>query len=221
MPESEDQKQVSKNDLRNSQFGGGLVNAGTVNAGQIGGDIYNIHLGQQTVASVNSVQSQNQRQRSQQEKDSLEKAYTLQSQKVANLRTALVIETDVSRKFQYQHQLQSEERTLKELGDKLDAIEQQLQAADNSGVEADASIYNIEQPPIEQNSNNQDRTINEALPNSRRDFYLKQLAQKNNELAAIESQLQGTLSAVDELKLNNQAEVILKKIEELEVKLKQ
>ncbi|WP_442937686.1 hypothetical protein [Nostoc sp.] len=65
------------------------------------------------------------------------------------------------------------------------------------------------------------RTINEALPNSRRDFYLKQLAQKNNELAAIESQLQGTLSAVDELKLNNQAEAILKKIEELEGKLKQ
>jgi hypothetical protein len=60
-----------------------------------------------------------------------------------------------------------------------------------------------------------------ALPNLRRDFYLKQLAQKNNELTAIESQLQGTLSAVDELKLNNQAEVILKKIEELEVKLKQ
>ncbi|MBE8991080.1 hypothetical protein [Nostoc sp. LEGE 12450] len=220
MPDSEDTKQVS-NDLRNSQFGGGLINAGTVNAGQIGGDIYNIHLGQQTVVSGNSVQSQNQRQRSLSERDSLEKAYTLQSQKVANLRTALVIETDVSRKFQYEHQLQTEERTLNELGGKLDAIEQQLQAADNSRVEADASIYNIEQPPIEQNSNNQDRTTNKALPNSRRDFYLKQLAQKNNELAAIESQLQGTLSAVDELKLNNQAEAILKKIEELEGKLKQ
>ncbi|MEH1981605.1 MAG: AAA-like domain-containing protein, partial [Nostoc sp.] len=148
MPDSEDPKQVSSSDLRNSQFGGGLVNAGTVNAGQIGGDIYNIHLGQQTAVSGNSVQSQNQRQRSQSEKDSLEKAYTLQSQKVANLRTALVIETDVSRKFQYEHQLQAEERTLKELGDKLDAIEQQLQAAENSGLEADTSIY-IERPPIE------------------------------------------------------------------------
>ncbi|MFW9259801.1 toll/interleukin-1 receptor domain-containing protein [Nostoc sp. CALU 546] len=42
----------------------------------------------------------------------------------------MVIETDVSRKFQYEHQLQSEERTLKELVDKLDAIEQQLQATD-------------------------------------------------------------------------------------------
>lgn len=148
MPDSEDPKQVSKNDLRNSQFGGGLINAGTVNAGQIGADIYNIHFGQQMTASGNSVQSQNQRQRSQQERDSLEKAYTLQSQKVANLRTALVIETDVSRKFQYENQLQTEERTLKELGDKLDAIEQQLQAAENSGLGADTSIY-IERPPIE------------------------------------------------------------------------
>jgi hypothetical protein len=147
MPDSEDLKQVNNN-LRNSQFGGGLINAGTVNAGQIGGDIYNIHLGQQTAASGNSVQSQNQRQRSQSERDSLEKAYTLQSQKVANLRTALVIETDVSRKFQYEQQLQTEERTLYDLGDKLDAIEQQLQTSDSSGLTADTTIY-IERPPIE------------------------------------------------------------------------
>jgi hypothetical protein len=46
-----------------------------------------------------------------------------------------------SRKFQYEHQLQSEERTLKEIGDKLDAIERQLQASDDSGVKADISIY--------------------------------------------------------------------------------
>ena len=148
MPDSEDPKQANNNDLRNAQFGGGLINADTVNAGRIGGDIYNIHLGQQTVTSGNSVQSQSQRQRSQSERDSLEKAYTLQSQKVANLRTALVIETDVSRKFQYEQQLQAEERTLNELGDKLDAIEQQLQAAENSGLGADTSIY-IERPPIE------------------------------------------------------------------------
>ena len=148
MPDSEDPKQANNNDLRNAQFGGGLINADTVNAGQIGGDIYNIHLGQHTAASGNSVQSQNQRQRSQSEKDSLEKAYTLQSQKVANLRTALVIETDVTRKFQYEHQLQMEEHTLKELGEKLDAIEQQLQTSDNSGLGADTTIY-IERPPIE------------------------------------------------------------------------
>ncbi|MBE8990202.1 AAA-like domain-containing protein [Nostoc sp. LEGE 12450] len=148
MPDSQDPKQVS-NDLRNSQFGGGLINAGTVNAGRIGGDIYNIHLGQQTVTSGNSIQSQNQRQRSQSERDLLEKAYTLQSQKVANLRTALIIETDVSRKFQYEQQLQAEEHTLNELGGKLDVIEQQLQAADNSRVEAYTTIY-IERPPIEQ-----------------------------------------------------------------------
>ncbi|OYE02441.1 AAA-like domain-containing protein [Nostoc sp. 'Peltigera membranacea cyanobiont' 232] len=151
MPDSQDPKQVSSSDLRNSQFGGGLVNADTVNAGRIGGDIYNIHLGQQTATSGNSVQSQSQRQRSLSEKDSLEKAYTLQSQKVVNLRTALVIETDVSRKFQYEQQLQAEERILGELGDKLDAIEQQLQAAENSGLRADTIIY-IERPPIEDKS---------------------------------------------------------------------
>lgn len=126
MSESEDPKKVSNNDLRGSQFGGGLINADTVNAGRIGGDIYNIYLGQQTATSGNSVQSQNQTERSLCFRDSLEKAYTLQSQKVASIRMALVIETDVTRKFQYEHQLQEEERTLKELGDKLDAIEQQL-----------------------------------------------------------------------------------------------
>jgi CHAT domain/Effector-associated domain 9 len=71
------------------------------------------------------------------------------------------------------------------------------------------------------NGNNQNVFTNEALPNSRRDFYSKQLAQKHQELAAIESQLMGTLSAVDELKLNNQAEVIMQKIEELNAKLSQ
>jgi hypothetical protein len=42
MSESEGQKKVSNNDLRNSQFGGGLINAENVNAGRIGGDILNI-----------------------------------------------------------------------------------------------------------------------------------------------------------------------------------
>nr|WP_322666195.1 hypothetical protein [Dendronalium sp. ChiSLP03b]MDZ8208990.1 hypothetical protein [Dendronalium sp. ChiSLP03b] len=140
MPDSEDPKQVTNNNLPNSQFGGGLINAESVNAGQIGGDIYNIHLGQQTVASDNPAQSQNQRQRSQQEQDSLEKAYTLQSQRVDRIRNAWVIETDPSRKFQYEQQLQAEERTLRELGNKLDAFERQLQADENYGINAGADI---------------------------------------------------------------------------------
>jgi len=44
---SEDPKEVSKNDLRNSQFGGGFIDAETVNADRIGGDIYNVVLNQQ------------------------------------------------------------------------------------------------------------------------------------------------------------------------------
>lgn len=54
---------------------------------------------------------------------------------------------------------------------------------------------------------------------TRREFYRKRLAQKQEELAAIEAQLGGTLSKQDELKLNRDAEELLKEIEELEVKL--
>ncbi|NEP14292.1 MAG: toll/interleukin-1 receptor domain-containing protein [Symploca sp. SIO2C1] len=50
-------------------------------------------------------------------------------------------------------------------------------------------------------------------------FYKKRLAAKQQELAAIESQLEGVLSSVDELKLNNQAECLMGEIEELEQKL--
>jgi hypothetical protein len=60
-----------------------------------------------------------------------------------------------------------------------------------------------------------------VVTNTRRDFYSKQLAQRYNELAAIESQLTGTLSAVDELRLTNQAEATFQKIEDLEKKLKE
>jgi hypothetical protein len=130
MPDSEKPKQVNNNNLQNVQFGGGLINADTVNAGQIGGNVYNIHFGQQQDISDNPSSSSQRRERSQQESDSLEKAYALQSQKVANIRKAWVIETDPSRKFQYEQQLQAEESTLQELADKLDAMEQHLQAND-------------------------------------------------------------------------------------------
>ncbi|MEH1889728.1 MAG: hypothetical protein V7K92_09810 [Nostoc sp.] len=178
MPDSEDPKQVSSNDLCNSQFGGGLINADTVNAGRIGGDIYNIHLGEQTAASGSPAPSQNQRERSQNERDSLEKVYTLQSQKVAQIRTALVIETDVSRKFQYEQQLQSEERTLKELGDKLDAIEQQLQAADNSAMGAAHKDMSIERKPPGNKTVNSPLAIELEYPDGyvplNSPFYIKQ-----------------------------------------------
>jgi predicted NACHT family NTPase len=66
-PESEDPKEpekVTNNDLRNSQFGGGFINADIVNAQRIGGDIWNIRnlfLGQR-----DSTQSLNPRNRVQQ-----------------------------------------------------------------------------------------------------------------------------------------------------------
>ncbi|MFN6536167.1 MAG: NACHT domain-containing protein [Nostoc sp. EkiNYC01] len=61
MPDSEDPKQVSSNDLRNSQFGGGLINAEIVNAGRVGGDIWNIFLGQQTTPVGNPARPKNER----------------------------------------------------------------------------------------------------------------------------------------------------------------
>ncbi|WP_414755234.1 hypothetical protein [Anabaena sp. CCY 9910] len=142
MPDSQDPKKVSNNDLRGSQFGGGLINADTVNAGRIGDDIYNIHFEQQTATSGNLVQSQNQTERSLCFRDSLEKAYNLQNRKVANIRMALVIETDPTRKFQYEHQLQEEECRLKELDDRLNAIEEQLKSTE------DSILYKHEHSPV-------------------------------------------------------------------------
>jgi hypothetical protein len=54
---------------------------------------------------------------------------------------------------------------------------------------------------------------------ARREFYSKRLAQKQEELAAIDAQLLGTLSKIDELKLNRDAEKLLEKIEGLEANL--
>lgn len=55
---------------------------------------------------------------------------------------------------------------------------------------------------------------------ARSEFYKKRLTAKQEELAAIESQLEGVLSNVAALKLNKQAEYLMKEIEELEMKLK-
>ncbi|WP_375503478.1 AAA-like domain-containing protein [uncultured Nostoc sp.] len=113
----------------------------------------------------------------QQERNSLDKEYTLQSQKVTKVRIDLVIETDASRKFQYEHQLHEAERTLKELGDKLDAIEQQLQATDNFGLERDTSTY-IEPKPIGNNIVSSPPTIELEYPDGyvplNSHFYIKQ-----------------------------------------------
>lgn len=61
----------------------------------------------------------------------------------------------------------------------------------------------------------------EALSNPRSEFYKKRMAAKQQELAAVEFQLARTLSAVDEVRLNKQAEDILKELEELEAKFNQ
>ena len=63
MPEPQDQKKVSNHDLPNSQWGGGLIDAETVNAERIGGDIWNIFLGRQEAASCGQLSTQEYRNR--------------------------------------------------------------------------------------------------------------------------------------------------------------
>ncbi len=73
--------------------------------------------------------TEDQRRRLERERNSLEKLYKLQSEKVTWIREALIIETDPLRKFQYEKQIQEEKCTLKEFSDRLCEIENQLQPA--------------------------------------------------------------------------------------------
>ncbi|WP_209271513.1 effector-associated domain EAD1-containing protein [Nostoc sp. ATCC 53789] len=78
--------------------------------------------------------SDDQRRRLEQQKNSFEQSYELQSEKIARLRKAWVIETELSRKFQYEHLIKNEETELKKLTDRLDEIEKQLQSAQSIPV---------------------------------------------------------------------------------------
>ncbi|MFW9263468.1 TIR domain-containing protein [Nostoc sp. CALU 546] len=95
--------------------------------------------------------SDEQRRRLEQEKNSFEQSYELQSEKITRLRNALVIETDPSRKFQYEQQIKNEETELKKLTDRLDEIEKQLQSAQ--------SIPIISEPKSIQQTNIQQQKI--------------------------------------------------------------
>jgi tetrahydromethanopterin S-methyltransferase subunit G len=78
--------------------------------------------------------SKEQRQRLEQEKNSLKEVYSLQSQKIEEIRKAFYIETDPSRKFQYKEQIKQEEEELKKLSDRLDEIEKKVQSVDNLSI---------------------------------------------------------------------------------------
>ena len=73
--------------------------------------------------------TEDQQRRLERERNSFEKFCKLQSEKVERIQKALIIETDPSRKFQYEQVLQEEECTLKEFSDRLCEIENQLQPA--------------------------------------------------------------------------------------------
>jgi hypothetical protein len=87
--------------------------------------------------------SDEQRRRLEQGKNSLEQAYKLQSEKIARLRNALVIETDPLRKFQYEQQIQQEENELTKLINRLDEIEKQLQSSQS--IPAVSELKSIQQ----------------------------------------------------------------------------
>lgn len=55
MSDSENPKQVNNNDLRNAQSSGSLINADTVNAGQIGDNVYNINFGQSNLKNIQNL----------------------------------------------------------------------------------------------------------------------------------------------------------------------
>ncbi|MEH1795587.1 hypothetical protein [Nostoc sp.] len=55
MSDSENPKQVNNNDLRNAQFGGSLINADTVSAGQIGDNVYNIYYAHSNIKNIQNL----------------------------------------------------------------------------------------------------------------------------------------------------------------------
>ncbi|MBD2248305.1 hypothetical protein [Nostoc sp. FACHB-888] len=55
MPDPQDPKQVNNNDLRNAQFGGGLINADIVNVEQMGGNVYNIYNGHSNIKTIQNL----------------------------------------------------------------------------------------------------------------------------------------------------------------------
>ncbi|PLZ42971.1 hypothetical protein CBP27_03485, partial [Fischerella thermalis WC542] len=79
--------------------------------------------------------SKEQRLRLEREKNSLEQVYELQRDKLIKIRQALVIETDPSRKFQYEQQIIQEENELQKLSDRLDEIENKIQSVESINIQ--------------------------------------------------------------------------------------
>ncbi|MEH2252780.1 SUMF1/EgtB/PvdO family nonheme iron enzyme [Nostoc sp.] len=71
--------------------------------------------------------SDSQKRRREQERDRLQGEWEIRNEKVKRIRAALVIETDPSKKFQLEQQLQAENTELKHLNNELNEIENLLQ----------------------------------------------------------------------------------------------
>ncbi len=94
--------------------------------------------------------SDDKRRRLEKNKKDLEQLYELQSEKINNLRNAKIIETDPSRKFEYEHQIKNEETELKKLEDRLDDIEKHLQSAQGSIPVLKKESLNVNEHEVEQ-----------------------------------------------------------------------
>ncbi|QKQ72563.1 CHAT domain-containing protein [Nostoc sp. TCL240-02] len=77
--------------------------------------------------SSSAILNARQRQRLQQQLDTLQAEWNLRNKKLKQIQEALAIETNVAVKFQLEHQRQDEEAQLESLANELDKIEQILQ----------------------------------------------------------------------------------------------
>jgi len=91
--------------------------------------------------------SDERRRRLEQEKNSLEQSYELQREKIDRLRNAWVIETDPSRKLQYEQQIYKEDNELKRLTDRLEEIEDQLQSQESIPAISELTLGSV-LPPV-------------------------------------------------------------------------
>ncbi|WP_199334061.1 MULTISPECIES: hypothetical protein [Nostocaceae] len=73
-----------------------------------------------------------QKQRLEQRQESLQAEWNLRSEKLQQLRQALVIESGIAIKFQLEKQIQEEEKQLKQLEDELNSVEQALHPVNES-----------------------------------------------------------------------------------------
>jgi hypothetical protein len=86
---------------------------------QISGDMVNIYYLFDDIVPKSDKTTDTQNQISNKQQEDLQKEIVLRQEQLTSLKLALVIETDIARKFQLEQQIRVAEATLKELDDRL------------------------------------------------------------------------------------------------------